>query len=603
MQHQQPRIDDDPLTFFLHFCYKRIREEEKAEHDDIYDLVRLPHDAVLYEQHFPKQWLYYEDVRLYRKTGKDVSDTSQIFNSLTDGIAEDDDESCVAYFVCYARDVQGARFAEGEGWGGEDAFSSQPALSVLAAVADADIAAEKQFRVAFFNRPLLKLFLQERARRPEKGVLLKFQPPRTKQNVEVICAHWTPKLSSVVHRINKNNRLNPREGGLYDRHMAFKPLVEQVKQHNAPPFLSDLVITICSKMVADVEAHHTSIRIHDATFFFQPLSKAGNVSFLFCSNCTVSLRRGAPVSLEGAEQGKTASELVSAYRRDTLFPGTARDGADTALQSLRAATVAGRYRFFKSYIIPQFAAAMGGTAAYNDDAHVTSREKYLVHKFRKLDRDVRRQDLRQQTRYNVDDPRGGGMVNGNPRSLAQLAYNLVSKAPSQMDVAPIVSCMYETVLSGCKGACVGALAIFAHCVVDLGFGLQVTNTTLEDVQMFRARNIRRGTTRARRLQASSITHSLGQPKSKYQLTFSSVPSHAPSLQDRARNITTMHDQELAQMPKSAGTNGRSLATRIRVHATPADVEMLQSRALCRGRRAIAAYRQRMQKTAHKSCEC
>ena len=603
-------MEEDPLSFFLHFCYKRIREEESGGGSE-YDLVHIPQHTVVYEQHFPKQWLYYEGVRLYRKTGKDISDTGQIYKAFIEGTNEEDTEEVVAFFVCYSRDVDASTLKH-TGWCDDDVFASAAAISVVTTVAQCDVA-DDTFKVAFFTRTTLRLFLQERARRTEKGVLIKFAQPRGK-HVEYVKVHWTPHVSTVVHRVNKH-LVAKREGGLYARHMAFKNLLHHVEQHNANRLLAEMLICVSNRFVRDLEAHHERVKVQEVTFFFQPL-KTGDVAFVFCNHCVVRQRRPPCTSQQLTLRRRKTNlhDSVKAHSKDAILPAERRNNNDSTpppdatkaiYRALRTATVSEKFEFFKTHVVPRYAGAMKGANVFSS-SYVTDREEYLVQRFQLLHRDVATKQMRHKSHTAVGSKRGG-MVEAQPRSLAQLAFNLMEKADPALEGAlqesSVFAHLVDTVAGSRLAACAAAISVFEICVVLCnGNAKQLVGepVTIEEMKTFRARALYVATQRERSCKAVNYVF---EPDPNRVLTFTSVPKHAPSLKDRARCIKSKFDPQLSLPATDRGAEGgvgRALATFQHLHPDEAAVEGYRARTMHRARQAVEEHRAKMKIALKKS---
>ncbi|KAJ9462051.1 hypothetical protein DIPPA_22112 [Diplonema papillatum] len=560
----QAAVEEDPLSYFFHFCYKRFREDESGGRS-LYDLVYLPPHSIIYEHHFPKHWLYYEGVRLYKKSGKDVgSDVGSIFSAMTEDTDESSATEVVATFVTYAAEAP-PLCSRHPGWGQDVPGHAPPHVrKLLGGMATVDFG-DHTFSVAFLTRGTLLQFLQERGYRAERGILQKYVPPRGK-HTETIKVHWTPRITSVVRRMNTLGYLDTKHP-IYERHMSAKHHPEHVVQAQVAPFASEQLVSIVSRIVSDFEAQHSDrLKVSHATFFFQPAKKTGEVVLLFCNLFRVAVKPGLPLPPAAAAAGSVqpkaararekkvrpssaseetadddratfappppppppaaaaaaaageqtfAARVEAALRADPAAGARAAPAAGNApLQSLRAATSLEKFLFFRDHVYPRYAPQVLKQASFTP-------EGFLLRRFDDLMKEVAvLADLEAEKRRRVADRKRA--LHHRPQTLSQLALSMLAKQGPVAGGSSGLDSIVCVVL-GSQHAVVGA-AIAVVVAVSADCSGRRTRS-LHSALTQRVRNLREAARIERKI--TSLVDTRASNAAARKLTFSAPPSVVP----------------------------------------------------------------------------
>ena len=543
---------DDPLSYFINFCYKRIREEESGE-PSVYDLVTLPQHTILYEHHFPKHWLYYEGIRLFKKTGKDISDTAQIYSALVEGI--ESDEEVVAIFVTNQKDVT-SKVSGHPGWTVDPTPIPQCSGDLLSVMAQIDHG-DNTFRCCYLTRVTLARFLQERAHRSERGVLQKFTRPRT-NHCESVRFHWTPHIKRACRRINTHD-YSRATSGVYSRHQSFKNIVQDVREVPLAPAIYNQLIFFIDRLVADYESTHERAKVHHLVVFFQLRDCSPDFVFLFCNLCEFSHGGKNPrspkplIRLKGHSDqsvipSSSANDLQTKFdniitNNTTPVGGPKRlkkacrrpqsAGVRKAADSFRQAPVVERYNFFGQAI----------TAGFYDSImkQKDSRHAYVLNKFENLVREVQLRESRELYKMAKMKDRTFGKC-CRPKTMGHLANNLLTKGEKLGDSE--TTTLVQVVRGAQYGAVLAGIVVVAVCCRLVKWAV-IDDRSLARVVTCRARQIWKLAQRDRKTSFSENIQS-NQMKSS-DFTFTKHPKFTPRLVDRIRNIQTIHDQELFHM--------------------------------------------------------
>ena len=285
---------DDPMGYLLNLIERR-----QANYGDI-----LVPETIVYEHNFPRAWYCYEGETLYRRLGKDVTDSQSLYHALTQRYPNHNPDVAVAIYVSYADASSHPKLVEPpEGrWGSaspekiKSTLVRNAALPSTAAAASALQCAsnfdwgDDKFNILYLTRAQLKLFLLAK-QKGERGILQAYVPPRGKHN-DVIKATWTQGICMVHRRWNKNVHTD-RSMDVYDRNVAEKPKVWIVQEAQIAPAICTEITRVLDHIAEDIKAVEDK-QVEKLVIFFK-VDQRRVLNLMFCP--LIELKQAAPKAL------------------------------------------------------------------------------------------------------------------------------------------------------------------------------------------------------------------------------------------------------------------------------------------------------------------
>eukprot|EP01006_Ploeotia_vitrea_P058051 TRINITY_DN68702_c0_g1_i1.p1 TRINITY_DN68702_c0_g1~~TRINITY_DN68702_c0_g1_i1.p1 ORF type:complete len:441 (+),score=41.48 TRINITY_DN68702_c0_g1_i1:66-1388(+) len=383
----------DPLCYLIGFMCKKNYPRRQ---------VRVP-ETVIYEHNFARAWYYYEGDILYKKTGREVTDTSAIYNSLLSHASP----TCpiVAIYVTYADDNKTksvGRFYTGRVY--QDTMyntATEAAASVFDAAAAFGMGDDK-FHMRHLTAEQLRTFLNERGK-GERGILQQFTPPRGR-HTDVIKVVWTPSACMVHRRQNVHEKDDPSLP-LHERVMAEKPYVNHVAEVQLAPYAMTKVRSLSQKIAVDIQ---TMEHKHIAKMvMFMKQDRRANVWIQFAPlidahdkppTVTIAPPSGhhqveAPPTNSNQQQYSQADQQRAREEFDANLVRLAK------LDKINSAPVAIQYQYFKAALLagPVGSPLLMSTpfSPFSAVQGITPKQSMLLRKFEELVNEVEYSDYKQ----------------------------------------------------------------------------------------------------------------------------------------------------------------------------------------------------------------
>mmetsp|Transcript_145745 Transcript_145745/g.254421 ORF Transcript_145745/g.254421 Transcript_145745/m.254421 type:complete len:530 (-) Transcript_145745:308-1897(-) len=404
---------DDPMGYLLNLI------ERKGAN---YRNVLLP-ETIVYEHNFPRAWYCYEGETLFRRLGKDVTDSQSLYHALTQRYPNHNPDAAVAIYVSYADALVHPKLIEPApgryGSTSPDKVkytvarnagvpSSAAAASALQCATNFDWGDDK-FNILYLTRSQLKLFLLAK-QKGERGILQAYVPPRGKHN-DVIKATWTQGICMIHRRWNRNVHTD-RSLEAYDRNVVEKPKVWIVQEAQIAPVICAEITRVLDQIAEDIKAVEDQ-QVEKLVMFFK-VDQRRVLNLMFCP--LIELKQAAPKKSIPVPTVQTHLNFRHDFDQHTAkghgHAGSAEkhepqkshyEGSHfhqlQRLKSVRNKPMNIQYQFFKTSLLPvtNHASPLLSTAALNPLAcpsGLTPKQSLLLQRFEKLVQEVELDDQR-----------------------------------------------------------------------------------------------------------------------------------------------------------------------------------------------------------------